>query len=147
VKETSAPLEVDVETMSVQAREHYATGRGAAALWAGVVLPPLAFLTAMEAAYVLVPWACQKGRHAVVWAGLAPGLVMLAIGGWAAFRVRRRLGHGLGREFTGAGGSLAIDPVPSRVRFMAAVGVLSTLLFLVLILSLAVPIAVLRPCD
>ena len=142
-----APVEEDQETISVAAGEHLSTGPGARALWAGILMPPLAFLVAMEAAYVLVPWACQKGRHGVVWLGLLPGIVMLAVGAWSAFKVRAELGRGLGHELGGAGADVAIDPVPSRARFMAAVGVLSSVLFLLLMIALAVPIAVLHPCD
>jgi hypothetical protein len=144
---TMAPVEVDHETMSVPASEHFATGRGATALWAGILLPPLAFLTAMEVAYVLVPWACERGRHGVVWLGLVPGFVMLGMGAWGAFSVRRQLGHGLGAEVGGQGAGVAIDPSPSRVRFMATIGALSSVLFLLLMIALAVPIAVLHPCD
>jgi hypothetical protein len=147
MRETTGPIEVDQETMSGAAAEHFDTGRGAAAVWAGVLLPPLGFLFAMEGAYLLVPWACQKGRPGVVWLGLIPGFAILIVGALSAFRVRREMGGGLGHEFTGAGGAVSIDPTPSRIRFMAAVGVLSSLLFLLLILALAVPIAVLRPCD
>jgi hypothetical protein len=147
MKEAMAPLEVDQETMPIAASEHFATGRGARALWAGILLPPLAFLTAMEVAYVLVPWACQKGRHGVVWLGLIPGVVMLAVGAWSAFNVRRELGSGLGHEVGGIGGGVAIDPSPSRARFMATLGVLSSVLFLLLMIALAIPIAVLHPCD
>lgn len=147
MKETTGPIAVDSETMTAAASEHFSTRAGAKQLWAGILLPPLAFLIAVEAAYVLVPWACQKGRPGVVWLGLLPGVVTWVVGAWAAFKVRREMGEGLGRELTGAGGSISIDPAPSRVRFMAAIGVLSSILFLVLMLSLAIPIAVLHPCD
>ncbi len=135
------------ERMPVAAEEHFTTGRGGAALWAGILLPPTAFLIAIEIAYLLVPWACEKGRHGVVSLGLLPGLAILAVGAVSAWRARRRMGEGLGDEFTGEGGDVAVDPAPSRIRFMATVGLLSSGLFLLLLLSLAIPIAMLHPCD
>lgn len=140
-------VHVDEETMSVTAAEHLRTGRGAAMLWAGILLPPLAVLTALEGAYILVPWACQRGRHAVVWLGLLPGMAMLAAGWVSAARVRAAMGEGLDHHVARADPGVALDPAPSRVRFMAAVGVLSGVLSLILLLALAVPIALLHPCD
>jgi hypothetical protein len=140
-------VRVDEETMPVEEAESLRTGRGAALLWAGILLPPLAVLTAMEGAYLLVPWACQKGRHAVVWLGLLPGIAMLAVGWISAARMRAAMGEGLDHHVARADPGVAWDPAPSRVRFMAAVGVLSGLLGLILLLALAVPIALLHPCD
>jgi hypothetical protein len=138
---------VDEEAMTVAERERFDTGRGAAALWAGVLLPPLGFLVAMEGAYLLVPWACQKGRHAVVSLGLIPGVLMLVVGALAAWRVRQAMGPGLGHHVGRAETGVALDPAPSRVRFLAAVGTLSGLLFVILLLSVVLPIAMLHPCD
>jgi hypothetical protein len=140
-------VRVDEETMTVTAAEEMRTGRGAAMLWAGILLPPLAVLTALEGAYLLVPWACQRGRHAVVWLGLLPGIAMLAVGWISAARVRAAMGEGLDRHVTRADPGIALDPTPSRVRLMATAGVLSGVLCLILLLALMVPIALLHPCD
>jgi hypothetical protein len=147
---TATPRNHDLvgrERIPVAAEEHFTTGRGGAGLWSGILLPPIAFLVAVETAYLLVPWACEKGRHGVVYLGLLPGFAILAVGAVAAWRARRRMGEGLGDEFTGEGGDVAVDPAPSRIRFMATIGLLSSGLFLLLLLSLAIPIAMLHPCD
>jgi hypothetical protein len=127
--------------------EHYNTGAGARRLWAGILVPPLAFLTALEAAYLLVPWACRHGREWTVYLGLLPGLAMLAVAAAGALRARREAGDGAGAEVFGQGGDVALDPGPSRIRFMATIGLLGCAFFTFLTLALAIPIIGLHPCD
>src|SRR5688572_5099644 len=84
------------------------------ALWAGILLSPVAFLLNLEAAYALVPAACSSRNLLPVHLVHAAALGLAILGGLTALRSWRRSGS---TWPGGEGGRL------SRSRFMAGLGV------------------------
>ncbi|RKH43065.1 hypothetical protein D7X55_30680 [Corallococcus sp. AB049A] len=113
------------------------TGRNAA-LWAGVLLPPFAWLLALQVTYSLVTSNCQKARPALLHGVLVGAVVLLGLGAFSAWRSWRAL--------RGRPGTLE-DSGVGRARFMAAFGLLSSALFTLLLVATAIPTFLLRPCD
>ena len=60
--------------------------------WPAITLPPLVFLTLLSVAYALVPWACENQARAPLHVVSAVGLLLAALGVWAAWREWRALG-------------------------------------------------------
>jgi hypothetical protein len=60
-----------------------------AAVWSGVLVPPLAWMASQQLSYALVPWVCHGGPHvllhAVSWAAIAVTL-LAALVSWSAWR-------------------------------------------------------------
>jgi hypothetical protein len=108
------------------------------ALWTGVVLPPLAFLLNLEAAYALVPTACSSRNLLLVHLVHLVCLVLAIFGGFTALRHWRASG---GTWPGGAGGRL------SRTQFMSGLGMLLGLLFTVVIVAQWIPSFMLDPCQ
>ena len=106
-------------------------------LWAGLLLPPVAFLLNLELAYALVPVACTSGVLPVHLVHLGSFLLALA-GGVFAFRCWRAKGSTWPGE---EGGRLA------RTRFMAGLGLLESALFALVIVAQWIPSFLLNPCQ
>jgi hypothetical protein len=94
-------------------------------IWGGVLLAPVATLLQLQAAYMFVPWACNSGHR---WMLVATNLLFLAI---AAF-----------------GGVLAINcwkkpdadvELARQRRFFAALGLLTSALFCLVIIAQGIP--------
>ena len=106
------------------------------ALWAGVLLAPLAFLLNLQIVYTLVTLDCGR---VTPWLHVSE-LAMLALavgGGGLAWREWRRAGEERAGD---EGGPLA------RSRFLAVLGMLTSALFVLAILAQWLPILVLGPC-
>ena len=107
--------------------------------WPALLAPPVAWFTALTAAYFMVAWACRSGvaralLHGVLLACLAPA----AAGGRVALRSWRRSGG----EWPGEG------PDPrARARFLAVLGLFGGILFSVTILWFWLATLVLSPCE
>jgi hypothetical protein len=108
------------------------------ALWAGVLVPPTAFLFNLEAAYALVPVACNAGTVLLVHLVHLVSLALAVVGGLLALRVWRRSGAAWPG---GEGGRI------SRTQFMAGLGILMSLMFTVVILAQWIPSFILDPCQ
>ena len=112
------------------------SGVGVGELWAGVLVGPTAMLLQLETNYALVLWACRTGHtwplHAVSLFALLATIVagVLAYGVW--FRLNTE---------EDSGGPLA------RSRFMAAVGILISLLMAAVIVAQWLPIFIHHPCE
>jgi hypothetical protein len=109
-----------------------------AALWFGVLAPPVAMLTNLEASYALVDAACATRAHLPMHLVALTMLVVAAVAGVLAWREWRALGGGWPGDADGA---------RTRARFMAALGVLSSAYFGTLIVWQWVPNLVLHPCQ
>ena len=105
-------------------------------LWAGVLAGPLAFALNLQTNYMLVDLACDSASRSLL--HVVPAVVLLFIGGaallsWNAFR-------DLERATTPNSHSV-------RAKFMATLGVLSNILFILLVLAQWIPVFVLHPCQ
>src|SRR5918999_31200 len=84
-------------------------------LWPALIVPPVAFLSALTAAYALVPWACATQRHlplhgvALICLAICAGGIVLAFRDWQSAGVEEPDDRG--------------DEIV-RVRFVAVLGLL-----------------------
>jgi hypothetical protein len=125
-------------TMNTRAGENFKSGAGAASLWCGLLLGPLAALSQLEGNYALVLRSCSAGRK---WPLHLVSLTAIAITVFAwtlSYRHWRRLGGTW--EDDGAGA------VP-RARFMAAIGILISVIMLLVIIAQWIPVFIYGPCH
>ena len=124
--------------MTVDTEQAFFQRQGIVWLWFSILAPPLAFLLNLQLSYVLVSQACVTGRHLLL--HLVPvGTLLLAVsGGVSAWYNWRRTGH--------AGSTEAAGVLP-RSRFMAATGLLTSGLFILVIVAQWLPNFLLHPCQ
>jgi cytochrome c biogenesis factor len=108
------------------------------ALWAGVLLAPVAFLLNLELAYAVVPHACSSQNRLPVHLVHLVCLLIALVGGAFALRSWRSCGETWPGEEGGA---------VSRSRFMAGLGLLLSVLFALVIVAQWIPSFVLSPCQ
>lgn len=125
---------------TVLGEEERLVSRGAVAgLWFSLLAPPLAFLVQLEANYALVSWACARGDRLPLHLITLAALVVAAAAWLVAWREWRAV-RGPWPDY--------VTPAPSpRSRFMAALGMLVSALFIVLLVAQAIPAFVLTPCQ
>jgi hypothetical protein len=111
---------------------------GAAVLWIGILIGPIAWACDLLIRYALVHWSCGVQHTAVLKLISFATLLLIIGGGVVASRALRQTPP---REPTDGG-----NPV-SRARFMAMFGVLTSVLFAVVVVAGAVPQWVLDACD
>jgi hypothetical protein len=110
----------------------------AAVLWIGILTGPIAWAGDLLVRYSLVHWSCGT-QQTVVLDLISVATLLLVIGGGAvAWRALRRTPS----DAPTSGGR----PL-NRSRFMAMFGVLTSLLFAVVVVAGAVPQWVLDACD
>jgi hypothetical protein len=124
--------------MTVDPRTDVSDAREIRALWAGLLLPPIAFLLDLETAYALVPTACSSRNELPIHLAHILCLLLTLFGGLTAWRWWRLRGATWPGE---EGGALA------RSRFMAGLGLLLSGLFALLIVAMWIPSFVLDPCQ
>jgi hypothetical protein len=101
-------------------------------------LPALAALLQLEIAYLSVSHACRRGSALALHVESAVAL-LLALGGvWVGWRAWSAAGRGW--DVQGA------DPA-ARTRFLAAVGTLLGVLFVLVVVAMWLPIFLLGPCE
>jgi hypothetical protein len=106
-------------------------------LWYGVLAPAAAWVLDHEASVVLTPWVCRTGNHWVLLPVALAALAFAASGGVVAARHFQLV----------PSGELERGPAPeSRRLFMAAAGLLLSLLFFLGIAALSVPVLFSPPC-
>ena len=103
-------------------RTDIAGGRRIAALWTGLLLAPLALLTGLELAYLLVRPGCTRGTMLPQHTAHAAVLLIALIGVAIAWRAHRRSGE-----------------------FMATLGVATSVLFVLVIIAQWVPTFLIHP--
>src|SRR5690349_11038949 len=108
------------------------------ALWAGLLLAPTAFLLNLEVAYGMVPVACSHQNRLLPHLVHAICFLLAATGGFFALRSWRSSGE----IWPGDEGG----PV-GRTRFMAGLGLLLSIMFMLVILAQWIPSFVLSPCQ
>lgn len=112
-------------------------------LWLGVLAGPVTWLIVLQTNYLLSYVACEQHRTWFVYATIAAGTIVVAVLGAIAWR-------------SGSGAALAGESVTppvsgatcdTRARWMSQLALVSSVWFIVVILAMAIPIAVLEPCQ
>jgi hypothetical protein len=114
-----------------------------AAVWAGLLTGPAAWLALLEVNYVLSYVACETRSTWFLHSATAVALLLVAAAGYAAWAA--------------SFGSIIVDETPTpplsdetrvqRSRWMSLAGVAVSLWFIVVILAMEVPIIVLKECQ
>jgi hypothetical protein len=108
------------------------------ALWAGVLLAPAAWLLNLQVGYALVPRQCASNNTLPGHLVHAVCLLLALSGALVAWRAWQEAG----RDWPGDQGG-----PEGRTRFMAAVGVLTSLLFALVIVAQWLPAFFLSSCQ
>jgi len=111
-------------------------GAGVGELWAGVLVGPTAMLLQLEANYALVLWSCATGHTWPLHLVSLVALLATVVAGLLAYRVWTRV-----TATEDSGGPVA------RSRFMAAVGILISLLMCAVIVAQWIPVFIHHPCE
>jgi len=124
--------------MMMRTAEDLQSGGAAAALWCGILLGPIAALSQLEANYALVLWACGAGRDWPLHLVSIVAILVTLFAGLLAHRVWKRVGSRWEDEGPGA--------VP-RARFMAAIGMLISVVMLLVIVAQWIPVFIYGSCQ
>jgi hypothetical protein len=108
------------------------------ALWFGILIGPLALLTQQQLGFMIVPWACATGLPPYLWLVSLIALLITLGGAFVSWREWKVAGE----LWPDEGGS----PV-ARSRFMAAGGLIMSLMFAMAIVAQAIPTFILSPCS
>jgi hypothetical protein len=123
-------------TIDTRTDTHDGTRKGV--LWAGVLVGPLASLTALELGYVLVERACASGQMLPVHLAFLGCFLATAATGWLSWREWQRWGSRLSSEAGGREG---------RSRFLATLGLIGAPLFGLVIVAQWSAVLFLHPCQ
>lgn len=111
---------------------------GLAALLAGILGGPVAWLVDLDVSYALASQACRSGHLGVI--RLVPCLSLLVVGGavfaawWSTRQTSRNAQDDGGRP-------------DDRAHFMAVSGLVLSAVFALVIIAQAIPRFILGPCD
>jgi hypothetical protein len=124
--------------MSTDPRTRIPEARRIAALWAGLLLAPAAFLLNLEVSYAVVTRACFEAGTGLIYLVQLVCLGVALLGAAVAWRVWRAEGAGWPGQEGGTAG---------RSRFMAGLGLMLSGLFTLVILAQGIPGFLLSPCQ
>jgi hypothetical protein len=114
-----------------------------AALWAGLLTGPVAWLTLLETNYVLAYVACEMRQTWFMHLGTAVALLVVAAAGWGAWYAS----HGDMTADQTLTHPLSDETRWQRSRWMSLAGVATSAWFIIVIVAMEVPIMVLRECQ
>ncbi len=114
-----------------------------AAIWAGVLTGPIAWLALLEVNYALAYMACETRSTWFMHLAIGVALVLVAAAGYAAWIAS--FGSGLSDQAEAP--PLSDETRIQRSRWMSLAGVAFSLWFIVVILAMEVPLVVLRECQ
>jgi hypothetical protein len=130
--------EAEREKQEAQAEGEFSQTRGILWLWTGLLAAPFAFLLHLQVNYVLVQKLCEGGRMLILHLVTIAFLLIASGGAFIAWRNWQAAG----RAWPGEEGSVA-----ERSRFMAAVGFLMSILFILAIIAQWIPEFMFPPCE
>jgi hypothetical protein len=134
VESTSPPAELDREEMHAPPlRGRFAAG------WFALLAGPIAWIMHLQVVYALVPWDCLTGRKWVLHAVTA-GFLLITI---ASAAVAVGLYRKEGRRWP----SGEDEGKPGTLRLMAAVGMMSGVLFTLAIVGQEIATFYIHPCQ
>ena len=94
------------------------------ALWAGILVPPIAWAADETVSYALVKWACNHHTTTQIMALTFATLAVIGISGVVGWTAQRERGAVTENE---------------RAGFMAELSLMTTILFIVVTVAMAVP--------
>ncbi len=124
--------------MPVEVRRDFRSHKDIARLFAGVFLPPIAFLFHLQINFILVPFSCAAGNEIAMHIVSIVCLIVAAAGGLIAWLCWREAGEVWPGEGEGA--------IP-RSRLMAAAGMAFSALFFLIILGQMIASIILGVCQ
>ena len=104
-------------------------------LWVGLLLPPLVWAGQMQINYVLVRYECTVGKKLLMLGVVAVALVLIFLAFVTAF-LNVQLPGFVEEGF-----------VASRKKFVAAIGLLSSAIFFLVVLAQGIAVVVFHPCQ
>ena len=107
-------------------------------LWLLVVVPPIIGAISMEASYVLVRQSCAAQHNVALYLVTLAAMVLTAVNAAVAYVIWKRAGVIWPTE--------AVD-LATRIRFIAVVGILSSLMSFLVILAQGIATVQLSPCQ
>jgi hypothetical protein len=122
--------------VSIDASDRWSTGPRVYALWAGVLLAPIAWALQLTIAYAMADSVCTAPGTILYYVLTGGALAAATAGGVIAWRVRQQP-YDTSEE--------AADSV-GRGRFMALSGMLLSLVFGLAIVAQTIPLLMLPPC-
>ena len=121
-----------------QARDGTGRNTGLLALWTGVLLAPMAFLSNLQVNYTLTQKLCPGGHTSLLHLMTIIFLLIAACGGLIAWRNWGRAGRVLPDE---SGDNI------TRNRFLAALGLMISALSFLIIVAQWIPQFIFYPCQ
>ena len=115
--------------------------RRIAALWAGILAGPIAWLTLLEVNYVLSYVSCESQQKWFLHAAVAVSLALVAGAGYLAWV------SGPPEDTQDRTAPVTRSTAEVRARWMALAGLGLSLWFILVILTMEIPILVLRACE
>jgi hypothetical protein len=113
--------------MRADAERHFASNHGKAMLYGGMFLPPAAWMLHLTASYALAVRLCDGRHYWTLHLVLAVALMVVAAGGFLAWRGWQDTGARVGGDDVG---------IIARSNFLATAGLASTVFFgLTIVLS------------
>jgi hypothetical protein len=113
----------------------------AAGLWTGLLAGPLVWAGLLETHYVLSYVACEVRQEWFLHAATALAVALVAAAGWVGWR------SGPAEDDQRRSPPVTRATSESRARWMSLAGVALSGFFIVVILSMEIPIIVLRTCQ
>lgn len=107
-------------------------------LWLGPLIGPLAWITDLQVSYSLNRPACEQGSSLLLHSATLVALLIAAVGVWLTWRNWKRAGESWPGEEEG---------IIPRSRFLAFVGFGVNVLFVLAIVTQAIPKFMLSPCQ
>jgi hypothetical protein len=109
-----------------------------AALWIGVLGSAIVWAIQLQTSYAMVPWACSSGHRWILPFVSLAFVIMATVPGIVSWKIWRRTSASrtTERETAGAG----------RRRFMAMLGMMDSVIFVLLILAQGLPVFFIHPC-
>lgn len=131
---------MELEGMSMERKSFFRKDTGTHSIWVGLIAPAVIFLAHLVVSYALVPWVCAHGPEADMALHLSTAIAfLLGLGAGAlAWRNWRRAGRGWPDDEGG---------VIPRSRFLALLGLLTSIMLLATIVAQGIPVFILSACQ
>jgi hypothetical protein len=110
-------------------------------LWTGILAGPIVWMGLLEVQYVLSYVACEMRQTWFLHVATALAVVLVGVAGWLAWR------SGPAESDGRRSPPVTRSTSESRARWMSLAGVILSAWFILVILSMEIPIVVLQTCQ